>query len=64
MSTPTQTSLDLKRADLADAKGWVEDLRELNPTREQIFCATNYVVLLQDDIKKLEQQLKQEHNNG
>jgi hypothetical protein len=52
------TDLERKRADLADAQAWVEDLRGLNPTREQIFAATNYVALLQDDIKTLEEQLK------
>ena len=63
MQTATQTALELKRADLTDAKAWVEDLRKLNPTREQIFYATNYVSLMQDDIKKLEQQVEQEHTS-
>jgi hypothetical protein len=45
-----------KQAEITDALGWVEDLRELNPTRADIFNATNYVTLLQDDLKKLKEQ--------
>ena len=50
------TAIERKQADLDDALGWVEDLRSLNPTRQDIFNATNYVVLLQDDLRKLKEQ--------
>lgn len=50
------TAIERKQAEIDDAKGWVEDLRELNPTPQDIFCATNYVTLLQDDLKKLQEQ--------
>ncbi len=63
MSTATKRALELKRADLADARLWVEDLRGLNPSPLDVFCATNYVTLVQDDIKRLEQQLLQEHKS-
>lgn len=53
------TAIERKEADLADAKAWVEDLRGLNPTSQDIFNATNYVTLLQDDLRKLK-----EHDNG
>jgi hypothetical protein len=45
-----------KQAEITDALGWVEDLRELNPTPADIFGATNYVTLLQDDLAKLKEQ--------
>ncbi len=47
------TAIERKQADLDDALGWVEDLRSLTPSRQDIFNATNYVVLLQDDLRKL-----------
>lgn len=53
------TAIENKEAQIADALGWVEDLRGLSPTRQDIFNATNYVVLLQDDLRKLK-----EHDNG
>lgn len=49
------TAIERKQADLDDALGWVEDLRGLNPTRQEIFSATNYVVLMQDDLRKLKE---------
>ena len=53
------TAIKRKQAEIDDAKGWIEDLRELNPTPAEIFNATNFVMLLQDDLKKLK-----EHDNG
>ncbi len=50
------TAIESKKAQIQDALGWVEDLRDLSPTRQDIFNATNYVVLLQDDLKKLQEQ--------
>lgn len=50
------TAIERKQAEITDALGWVEDLRELNPTPADIFGATNYVTLLQDDLAKLKEQ--------
>ena len=50
------TAITRKQAEIDDAKGWVADLRELSPTSTEIFGATNYVTLLQDDLKKLKQE--------
>lgn len=50
------TAIERKKAQIQDALGWVEDLRGLNPTRQDIFFATNHVVMLQDDLKRLEEQ--------
>lgn len=41
------------KAKIADAKGWVKDLRTMNPSRQEIFNATNYVITLQDDLRRL-----------
>lgn len=50
--------IERKEAELADARGWIEDLRGLNPSQQDIFFATNQVMLLQDDLRRL----KQEHD--
>lgn len=50
------TAIERKQAEIDDALGWVEDLRELNPTPQDIFFATNHVVMLQDDLKRLKEQ--------
>lgn len=52
MSTPRQ--IEMKKADIADAEGWVEDLKELNGTQVELARARYYVVLLKKDLKKLE----------
>tara|TARA_R110002126_G_scaffold94650_1_gene223238 strand:+ start:162 stop:326 length:165 start_codon:yes stop_codon:yes gene_type:complete len=49
------TAIKRKQAEIDDAKGWVADLRELNPTSAEIVNATNYVILLQDDLKRMEE---------
>lgn len=49
------TATDRKQAEIDDAMGWVEDLRELNPTSAEITNATNYVALLQADLKRLKE---------
>lgn len=43
-----------KKAQLRDARGWVQDLRDLGETdRQQIFNATNYVMLMRQDLAAL-----------
>ena len=51
----TTPAIVRKQAEIVDARGWVADLRELNPSREEIFGATNYVTLLQDDLARLKE---------
>ncbi len=43
------------KAKIADAQGWVKDLRTMNPSRDEIFLATNYVMMLQDDLRRLKE---------
>lgn len=49
------TAIKRKQAEIDDAKGWLEDLRELNGTQAEISHASNYVRLLQDDLNKLKE---------
>lgn len=43
-----------KKAQLKDALGWVQDLKDLGETdHQQIFNATNYVSLLYQDLAAL-----------
>jgi hypothetical protein len=43
-----------KKAQLRDALGWVQDLKDLGETDyQQIFNATNYVSLLHQDLAAL-----------
>ena len=43
-----------KKAQLRDALGWVQDLKDLGETdHQQIFNATNYVMLMQQDLTAL-----------
>ncbi len=50
-----------KKAQIADARAWVQDLKDLRDgghdlTHADKFNSANYVVLLQDDLRKLEQE--------
>jgi hypothetical protein len=47
-------TVDQKKAEITDAKGWVEDLKELNASGTDIKNACRYVLLLENDLKKLE----------
>jgi len=50
-------AIESKRRQLADALGWVQDMKDLGITdRQEIFNATNYVVILQDDLRKLNKE--------
>ena len=50
-----------KKIQIRDALAWIEDLKELERdgheiTREEKFAAANYIVMLQDDLKRLQQE--------
>lgn len=50
-----------KKLQIRDALAWIEDLKELERegheiTREEKFNAANYIVMLQDDLKRLQQE--------
>lgn len=55
----TADLIESKRRQIADAKGWVQDLKDLGITdRQEIFNATNYVVILQRDLTTLKEELR------
>ena len=57
-----QERIDAKQAQIDDALGWVQDLKDLRsagiePSQQEIFNATNYVTILQDDMRRLKANL-------
>jgi len=55
----TADLIESKRRQIADAKGWVQDLKDLGETdHQQIYNATNYVVILQRDLTTLKEELR------
>ena len=47
-------TIDEKKAEIEDAKGWIEDLKSLNGTTEEFINARRHVAILEDDLKKLQ----------
>jgi hypothetical protein len=45
-----------KKAQIEDAVKWRDNLRDLNPTPNEMFNASNYIVLLRGDLEKLERR--------
>lgn len=57
-----QQRIDAKQAQIDDALGWVQDLKDLRAAGHElshadIFNATNYVTILQDDMRRLRAEL-------
>ena len=50
------TKIERKQAEVDDAKGWLNDLEDMNASQADIVNADRYLKLMQDDLRKLKEQ--------